>query len=94
MFAVVEALAVEMIRHLRRRRRASRQAGRLDAGFVFNMPKADPELDGLLVATQPIELAAPTGHPLTKLKQVRLRDLASASFVWFQGAKPPRSTTA
>jgi DNA-binding transcriptional LysR family regulator len=65
------------------------RSGRLDAGFVFNMPKVDPELDGLLVATQRIDLAAPKGHPVTKLKQVRLRDLVSASFVWFPRREAP-----
>jgi len=65
------------------------RSGRLDAGFAFNTPKADPELDGRPVAIQHIELAAPTGHPLTKLKQVRLRDLASASFVWFPRREAP-----
>ena len=54
------------------------RSGRLDAGFVFNMPKSDPELDQLLVAVQHIELAAPKGHPLTKLKKLRLRDLTDA----------------
>ena len=65
------------------------RSGHLDAGFVFNMPKADPELDGIPVAMQRIELAAPTGHPLTKLKQVHLRNLASASFVWFPRREAP-----
>ncbi len=65
------------------------RSGRLDAGFVFNMPKADPELDGLPVAMEQIELAAPRGHPLTKLKQVRLRNLTSASFVWFPRREAP-----
>ena len=65
------------------------RSGRLDAGFVFNMPKADPELEGLPVAMPRIELAVPRGHPLTKLKQVRLRDLASASFVWFPRSEAP-----
>jgi DNA-binding transcriptional LysR family regulator len=65
------------------------RAGRLDAGFVFNMPKADPEVDGRRVAILRIELAAPRGHPLTKLKQVRLRDLASTSFVWFPRREAP-----
>src|SRR6201998_730580 len=51
------------------------RSGRLDAGFVFNMPKADPDLDQLPVTTQHIELAVPAGHPLTKLKELRLRDL-------------------
>ena len=65
------------------------RSGRLDAGFVFNMPKADPEVDGRRVAILRIQLAAPRGHPLTKLKQVRLRDLASASFVWFPRREAP-----
>src|SRR4029077_17344003 len=48
------------------------RSGRLDAGFVNFMPKADPELDQLLVAIQHVELAAPKRHPLTKLKKLRL----------------------
>jgi DNA-binding transcriptional LysR family regulator len=59
------------------------RSGRLDAGFVFNMPKADPELEGLPVAMNRFELAAPTGHPVTKLKELRLRDLTDAAFIWF-----------
>src|SRR5580692_10682597 len=65
------------------------RSGRLDAGFVFNMPKSDPELDGLPVAMQRIELAAPTGHPLTKLKELRLRDLTDVPFVWFPRRESP-----
>ena len=59
------------------------RSGRLDVGFVNFMPKSDPELDQLLVAIQRVELAAPKGHPLTRLKKVRLRDLTDAPFVWF-----------
>ena len=65
------------------------RSGRLDAGFVFNMPKTDPELELLPVAVQHIELAAPKGHPLTKLKKLRLRDLADATFVWFPRRESP-----
>jgi DNA-binding transcriptional LysR family regulator len=65
------------------------RSGRLDAGFVFNMPKADKELDRLPVAMQRIELAAPKGHALTKLKELRLRDLRDASFVWFPRRESP-----
>ena len=65
------------------------RSGRLDAGFIFNMPKADPELDRLPVAMQRIELAAPTGHPLTKLKELRLRDLTDVPFVWFPRRESP-----
>jgi DNA-binding transcriptional LysR family regulator len=59
------------------------RSGRLDAGFLNFMPKADPELDQLLVATQHVELAVARRHPLTKLKKLRLRDLTEAPFVWF-----------
>jgi DNA-binding transcriptional LysR family regulator len=59
------------------------RSGRLDAGFVNFMPKSDPELDQLLVAIQHVELAAPKGHPLTRLKKIRLRDLTDVPFVWF-----------
>jgi DNA-binding transcriptional LysR family regulator len=59
------------------------RSGRLDAGFVNFMPKSDPELDQLPVATLHVELAAPKGHPLTQLKTLSLRDLVDAPFVWF-----------
>jgi DNA-binding transcriptional LysR family regulator len=59
------------------------RSGRLDAGFVNFMPKADPELDQLPVAVQHVELAAPKKHPLTKLRKLRVRDLTDAPFVWF-----------
>jgi DNA-binding transcriptional LysR family regulator len=59
------------------------RSGRLDAGFVNFMPKSDADLDQLLVARQHVELAAPNGHALTKLKNIRLRDLTDAPFIWF-----------
>jgi DNA-binding transcriptional LysR family regulator len=62
---------------------------RLDAGFVFNMPKADPELEGLPVAMNRFELAVPIGHPLTKLGELRLRDLTDAPFVCFPRRENP-----
>jgi DNA-binding transcriptional LysR family regulator len=65
------------------------QSGRLDAGFVFNMPSADPELDRLPVTIQHIELALPAGHDLTKLKVLRLRDLTEVPFVWFPRRESP-----
>ena len=46
------------------------RSGRLDVGFLNFMPKADLELDQLLVATQRVELAVPKRHPLTKLKKL------------------------
>jgi DNA-binding transcriptional LysR family regulator len=66
------------------------RSGRLDAGFVFNMPKTDPELDQFQVASQKLVLGVPKGHPLTKkLKGIRLRDLTDAEFVWFPRRQSP-----
>src|SRR5216683_1043248 len=65
------------------------RSGRLDAGFVFNMPKTDAELDHLPVAMQHVELAVPKGHALTRMRSVRLRDLVDASFVWFPRREAP-----
>jgi DNA-binding transcriptional LysR family regulator len=65
------------------------RSGRLDAGFVFNMATADAELDYIPVALQRVELAVPKGHPLTRLKKLRLRDLADAPFVWFPRREAP-----
>jgi DNA-binding transcriptional LysR family regulator len=62
---------------------------RLDAGFVFNMPKGDAELDYLPAAMQHVELAVPKGHALAKVKKLRLRDLVDASFVWFPRRESP-----
>jgi len=59
------------------------RSGRLDAGFLNFMPKADPELEQLIVAAQKVELAVPRSHPLSKLKKLHLRDLADAPFIWF-----------
>ena len=65
------------------------RAGRLEAGFIFNMPKGDPDLERLLVAMQYLELAVPKGHPLTRLKKLRLRALTDATFVWFPRRQSP-----
>lgn len=65
------------------------RSGRLDAGFVFNMSKVDPELDQVLVASQKLVLAAPKEHPLTRRDNLRLRDLTEATFVWFPRRQSP-----
>jgi len=65
------------------------RSARLDAGFVFNMPKTDPELDQVQVASQKLVLAVPKGHPLTRPKSLRLRDLADSDFVWFPRRQSP-----
>ena len=64
-------------------------AGRLDAGFVFTIAHIGRELAQLPVASLNLMLAAPKGHPLTKLKKLRLRDLSDAAFVWFPRRESP-----
>ena len=65
------------------------RSGRLDAGFIFNMPEADPDFDRLPVAMHRIELAVPKRHPLTKVKKLSLRALTDARFVWFPRRESP-----
>ena len=65
------------------------RSGRLDAGFVFNFPKTDRELDQTRAGSHNLVLAAPGGHPLTKLKKLRLRDLSDAAFIWFPRRQSP-----
>jgi DNA-binding transcriptional LysR family regulator len=65
------------------------RSGRLDAGFVNFMPKADADLDQLAVGRQQVELALPKRHPLTRLKKLRLRDLTDAPFIWFPRRASP-----
>jgi DNA-binding transcriptional LysR family regulator len=64
-------------------------AGRLDAGFVFTIAPIGRELVQLPVASLNLMLAVPKGHPLTKSKKVRLRDLNEADFVWFPRRESP-----
>ena len=65
------------------------RSGRLDAGFVFNMPKADRELDQVHVAVHHLLLAAAKGHPLTRVKRLRLRHMMDVDFVWFPRRQSP-----
>jgi DNA-binding transcriptional LysR family regulator len=64
-------------------------SGRLDAGFVFTIAQIGRELAQLPVASLNLMLAVPRGHPLTKSKKVRLRDLSDADFVWFPRRESP-----
>jgi DNA-binding transcriptional LysR family regulator len=59
------------------------QSGYLDAGFVFAPSNTTREFAQLQIGFVNVVLAIPTGHALTKLKELRLRDLIEAPFVWF-----------
>lgn len=64
-------------------------SGVLDAGFVFAISNIDRELAELPVASLNLMLAAHKGHPLTKRKALRLRDLRDAAFIWFPRRESP-----
>ena len=63
--------------------------GQLDAGFLFTISSISRELAQLPVASLNLMLAVPKGHPLTKLKKLRLRDLNDAAFIWFPRRESP-----
>ncbi len=65
------------------------RAGQLDAGFLFTIANIDRELAQLDIALVNLLLAVPKGHPLAKSKTLRLRDLSSASFIWFPRRESP-----
>jgi DNA-binding transcriptional LysR family regulator len=65
------------------------RSGQLDAGFVFTIANIDRELAQLEIALVKLMLAVPKGHPLAKSKSLRLRNLISASFIWFPRRESP-----
>lgn len=65
------------------------RSGRLDAGFLFTIANIERELAQLDIALVNLMLAVPRGHPLAKSKALRLRDLSSASFIWFPRRESP-----
>jgi DNA-binding transcriptional LysR family regulator len=58
-------------------------SGRLDVGFAATLTPWHKDLAHWEFARDKMVLAVPKGHPLTKRKTVRLRDLRSMPFVWF-----------
>jgi DNA-binding transcriptional LysR family regulator len=64
-------------------------SGRLDASFVFTIANIGREMAQLPIASLNLMLATPKGHPLTKFKRLRLRDLNDAAFIWFPRRESP-----
>jgi DNA-binding transcriptional LysR family regulator len=57
-------------------------SGRLDAGFAVSFLPLGTNLAHWEFAQDRLVLAVPRGHPLTKRKPVRLRDLRDMPFIW------------
>jgi DNA-binding transcriptional LysR family regulator len=64
-------------------------SGRLDAGFAATITPWNKELAHWEFAQDRILLAVPKGHPLTKRRKIRLRDLRDMPFIWFQRSANP-----
>ncbi len=65
------------------------RSGLLDAGFVFTISNIHRDLAQLQIGELSLLLAAPRGHPLAKVKRLRLRDLSEAAFIWFPRRESP-----
>src|SRR5579862_4376414 len=59
------------------------QSGSLDAGYIYTMATPGHELAMLEVGSVDLLLAAPSDHPITKRRKLRLKDLIDAPFIWF-----------
>src|SRR5258705_7660660 len=62
---------------------AAIQSGSLDAGYAIPMANPDHGLAHFQVGVIKVVLAVPKGHPLTKMKRIRLRDLVDTPFIFF-----------
>lgn len=58
-------------------------SGQLDAGFSASVEPWNENLAHFQFTQDRMVLAVPKGHPLTRKKIVRLRDLQNVPFVWF-----------
>ena len=47
------------------------------------------QINHLRLRKRELRLAAPKGHPLTKIKKLRLRDMVDVDFVWFPRRQSP-----
>ena len=65
------------------------RSGKLDGGFILSSDKPDEEFASRWVGQQKLILAAPQGHPLTRLKRLRLRDLKDTPMLWIHRTTNP-----
>jgi DNA-binding transcriptional LysR family regulator len=62
---------------------AAIHSGSLDAGYALPIANPNHGLAYFQLGVIKQVLAVPNGHPLTKRKNIRLRDLVNMPFVWF-----------
>jgi len=67
---------------------------RLDAALFFTIAKpASLSWRSVPLPRFNLLLPPPKGHPLTRLKKLRLRDLGDAAFIWFPRRESPALLT-
>src|SRR4029077_15992276 len=64
------------------------RSGRLERGCVY-VPAGDQQIAEAVVDSHHVVLAVPRRHPISKLKELRLRDLVATDFVWFSARHHP-----
>jgi DNA-binding transcriptional LysR family regulator len=65
------------------------RAGQLDVAFVLAPLKNVPELGCVEIAAEPIVVALPRAHPLSRRRHIRREDLAGVPLVWFPRHNSP-----
>jgi DNA-binding transcriptional LysR family regulator len=56
--------------------------GRISAGFLFDRPREDDSLDGLVILKDPVRLAVHESSHWVKNPSKRLAELANETFYW------------
>jgi DNA-binding transcriptional LysR family regulator len=64
--------------------------GRIDVGFVYNLPQDEQLLTSEEVFDDDFLIAINQENPLARRRRLRLRDLADQPFVWFPRSASPR----
>jgi DNA-binding transcriptional LysR family regulator len=65
------------------------RAGQLDVAFVLAPLEDGPELGCVDIATEPIVVAIPSAHPLSRRRRIRPEDLLGVPLVWFPRHNSP-----
>ncbi len=65
------------------------ESGRLDVGLVFRTPDLPASLESALVWSEPLVIALPQRHPLTRGRRIALEKLAQERFLGFERHQGP-----
>ena len=65
------------------------RGGQLDLAFVLAPVENAAELSCVEIATEPIVVAIPSTHPLTRRRRIRREDLAGVPLVWYPRHNSP-----